>query len=171
MMDLIPSFPIIGRRFREQSIEHTKPELTNNFRQFSCQLLSGKSNQVCSRDHGDVIQDEAPHVQVWPSVMDGNCRRNERPKSIDHHRHMTCGAETDPQKMPRVYPGSSTFTIWLDAPCNLVPIVVEDWHMHVVGGLVLLCLGGVSHLDILYLDASCRLVGSLEHFAAVKMAM
>ncbi len=114
---------------------------TNNLRQLPCQLLSGKSNQICSRDHGDVVQDEDPQMEIWPGEMDSDRRRYERPESVDRHGYMTCGPNADPQEVPRVYPRSSTFTIWLNASCNLVPVVVVDWHMHMVSRLLLLSLG------------------------------
>lgn len=114
---------------------------TDDFRQLPCQLLPGKSNQIRSWDHGDIVQDEVPQMELWPDEMHDDRRRHKRPESIDCHRYVTRGSKANPQEVPWVYPRPSTFAIWLNTPCNLVPVMVEDWHMGVVGRLLLLPVG------------------------------
>lgn len=77
--------------------------------------------------------------------MDRNCRGHDWPEDVDHQREVTCGPKTYPYEVPHVYSPSSTFTVGMYAFRDLMPIVIEARHMHVVLWLLILVMCWFRH--------------------------
>lgn len=79
-------------------------------------------------------------MKVWTSEVNRNGCGHEGPEDIDHQRESTGGPETYAQEVPRVYSPSTTLTVGMYAFRDLVPVVIEARHVHVVRRFLLLSM-------------------------------
>lgn len=63
-------------------------------------------------------------MEVRASEVDSNGCWYERPEDIAAFRRRARTAEADPQKAERMNTLPTTFAVWLDAPSDLVSIVI-----------------------------------------------
>ena len=45
--------------------------------------MAGEANEICHRDHCDVVDGEDPCVKIWTCEMEDDGGRNEGPEYID----------------------------------------------------------------------------------------
>jgi hypothetical protein len=96
--------------------------------------LTRKTNQISTRNHGDVVEDEDGKVKVWSRVLDSDCCRNDRPEDVADSRGSTAGTPADSEEVVRVYALSATLSCRLDASCDSEYIVRDCEFRAVVGG-------------------------------------
>ena len=106
--------------------------LTEDFWEFTRELLSGKTDKIRRGNHSDVIEDEVPQLFIGSCKVHRYGYRDERPEDVDGHGNMACRPETYSCKVPWVYPRSTTLSIRMDALRDLVSIVIEDGHMRMM---------------------------------------
>lgn len=62
--------------------------LTEDLGKLSCQFLSGESDEIGTRDHGNIVQGEDPDMVFWAGITNGDSSWNEGPQDIDGHRKL-----------------------------------------------------------------------------------
>ncbi len=124
---------------------------TQNFWNFACELLTGEPNEIGCGNDSNVIEGKSPEMKLCARVMrvdevDGNGSWHKWPQEIHKHGRMAAGTKTYPEKVDWMEPASATLSIWLDAFCDFMSIVVvsgqvgQVWHMdHMV--MMFLVLG------------------------------
>lgn len=63
-------------------------ENPRNLRHLPSKLLASKPEQVSSRNHADITDDEDPDVQMWSDIIHDDREKTERPEQIDCHGYL-----------------------------------------------------------------------------------
>ena len=82
--------------------------------QFSSEFLASETNQIGTRDHGKIIENEYRKMEVGSRISDGNCCWHDGPEDIADSR---CSARRKPANLEEflhVYATSATLSSRLD---------------------------------------------------------
>lgn len=79
------------------------------------QFLTGKTNQVGTGNHGDVIEDKDDQMEVVVGVCDPDGGWHDGPEYVADSRGSACRAPTDSQEASNVDATPATLSCWLNS--------------------------------------------------------
>ena len=112
--------------------------------QLSGHLLPSETNQVGTRDHGEIIEDEYSQMEIRASIADSNCCWYDWPENVTEERGSTARTPANPQEKEWVEAASATLS-WLNTSGDPLPMNIDgkcgkDGDL---GGAVVGCLYGL----------------------------